>query len=736
MFAQRSRLMTLLMGQGAAVDPITYLFRDTFTTAASAPLTSPRTCEPGPGTMTITDSANKLAIASGKLTCTGKTTNEADPTAVSVDTFARVRGLCTLGLWNQGATQSKLGFGNNAGSTASPLVHAIVPSNTSLYTATALDEMLMVSTITTGTDYQYAIVLRSPGAWYFVRGGAQYPDWTLIWVDGTTTTTPLRLAVGPWTADADYKIDYMALTQLAAPWDNQNGIALGITASPATGAQILMVADGIVEFTWTPASSEVMEFDVRRTDADNRWIIRCDQAGGTIKLIERNAGSETERATYNIAWTVGAARRLVVSCLDQEIRVYWTTYLVLSYTSASFNKTATLAAVAGFATGANLISWPRTFTGTTVPTVTTELLSSIYVSTDGNDGTGTGKVTAPYLTLAKALTVASSGATIYIADGSYAEDNGGGKLTITNVAASAITIQPLLGVAGDVTISNQVAFSSASHVSIKWLKLSAGVAVTGGDNITCDTCTITGPVTGGGNCDAVTFTDCAVTDTAAAYAVTAATNWTISGGSSTITDNGTTVQFSGELSLYTTTFLMEDHTVTHPADKTGHSIFISTGTDGSVVDNVTLVSSYDYGLVLKECNDVEVKNCHLTGGTEAALLFKAATNCNVHDNEFIASDGAGITLNANSATGNKSGDNTITGNTFTVTGTANIFEWGDAAADSGGCVCDTNTYKISGTTGNYGSVYGNASSLTTIAELRTNWLNYDVTTNDANSTES
>lgn len=51
--------------------PQVYQLLDQFLTNAGAPLTTPRTCEPGPGKLVITDTANKLSIASQALACAG-----------------------------------------------------------------------------------------------------------------------------------------------------------------------------------------------------------------------------------------------------------------------------------------------------------------------------------------------------------------------------------------------------------------------------------------------------------------------------------------------------------------------------------------------------------------------------------------------------------------------------------------------------------------------------------------
>src|SRR4051812_47884252 len=48
------------------------------------------------------------------------------------------------------------------------------------------------------------------------------------------------------------------------------------------------------------------------------------------------------------------------------------------------------------------------------------VVSTIHVSSAGNDETGTGSLGAPYATLAKAVTVAADGDIISVASGTYA----------------------------------------------------------------------------------------------------------------------------------------------------------------------------------------------------------------------------------------------------------------------------------------------------------------------------
>src|SRR3989338_7421083 len=71
-----------------------FLLQDEFTTTASAPLTSPRTAEPGPGTLTITDTTNKLSILNSKAVFNLNTFG--DPALWSTTSFTRTAGRASI----------------------------------------------------------------------------------------------------------------------------------------------------------------------------------------------------------------------------------------------------------------------------------------------------------------------------------------------------------------------------------------------------------------------------------------------------------------------------------------------------------------------------------------------------------------------------------------------------------------------------------------------------------------
>lgn len=205
--------------------------------------------------------------------------------------------------------------------------------------------------LTWNTYHEYILVARSLGMFYILDGKLLYVS-TL----GNGTFYP---AIDVYRDGVN--VDYMRVYQLPAPWDSDYGIAVARVASPAVNEEISSEANAIIEMTWQAATGETWELSVRRTDADNRWLARCDQAGGTIKIIERNGGTETERSSAAQTWTNGTSYRLVVTQDSTTIKTYVDNVPKNSYASATFNQTAT--GVITNKAGVNLVAWPRTLSG-------------------------------------------------------------------------------------------------------------------------------------------------------------------------------------------------------------------------------------------------------------------------------------------------------------------------------------------------------------------------------------
>lgn len=338
-WAQQSSLL-LLAGK------VKYLFLDRFTTDKAAPLGATRACEPGPGTWTVTDTEDKISISGGRLTFSGGKAAPAygDP-MVRGGSVGNAGGTAIFGTVTSNSGAATFGYG--AG-TANPGFRFSNATNVAADTGSSAN----LEAITLPQELAAIIRPGGVGGWAVRRspGGT----WNLQWVTVTgPNTNPLVASY-----NSAIVVDNVRATVLPA-WANEANIYTSYVASPANPQAATMTADGLVYVTWTPAAGETLELDVRRTDADNRWIHRCDQAGGTIKIIERNAGAETERASGAQTWTAGTAYRIGIVAVGQSIRQLVGTTTRNTYTSAAFNVEATGVGLAGHATATNLYCWPR-----------------------------------------------------------------------------------------------------------------------------------------------------------------------------------------------------------------------------------------------------------------------------------------------------------------------------------------------------------------------------------------
>ena len=349
-----TRLLLRLMQ--ATRGGVSYLLRDEFTTTASAPLTSSRTSEPGPGTLTITDTANRLSIASGALTIAPSAT----AFIVNSAAIARAAGLAVSMVVQRppSGTNVPVNFGvtDNSGNPqyASFLINNSI-NNDGIYVNGGF---LIQPVVDYTTIEKYVIIERAAGAFFIIRvADHNY----LVWVDDTVANASPLVTLRSSSASvaaSSHTADSLIATQLTGNWATLYGMATATNTTPTDGSTLTGGADGLIEFKWTPASSEVMTIEFRKTDDSNLFKLVCDQAGGTIKLYRRQAGVDTELNTGKTqTWTVGTARRICIMYHDNIIRTV-VANTPKHNTTDSFNTTATGVKVSGFATGSNLICWP------------------------------------------------------------------------------------------------------------------------------------------------------------------------------------------------------------------------------------------------------------------------------------------------------------------------------------------------------------------------------------------
>ncbi|MGB8212931.1 MAG: right-handed parallel beta-helix repeat-containing protein [Anaerolineales bacterium] len=250
-----------------------------------------------------------------------------------------------------------------------------------------------------------------------------------------------------------------------------------------------------------------------------------------------------------------------------------------------------------------------------------------------------------------------------------------------------------------------------------------GQASSGPTPLTFDNCTINDAGAGGGalqiNGGAVTLTGCLLSNTGAYTCVCLGAD----------ADNGG----------YPTTISMIGCTVSKPGSAAGHAVCIGSGVSQGLIDSLNSLTAYDYGLVIKECTNVEVRNSNIIGAAganaQAAVLFKGATGQNVHNNNITAlgtnPSGNWAVKSEAGGTGDKNANWSLTHNVITAIGpNAQALNLGGASADAGGGVCDYNTYILKNGA-SLGTVYGTV--VNSLAQLQAAWAGYSNPGNDAHS---
>lgn len=272
---------------GAA--PLVYLLRDEFTTDDSAPVASPRTAEPGPGTLTFTQTDGEMSISGGVLAFPAQASPAFGDQRFHAASIGRAAGRAFL-------TRINISSGNNvalefANSGANWATLAEIQDGLSLYFTTSSTLSLLTSggvnngnigIWATSTDYDVAIVLRDTGAFIFIKGGA-YTNWTLLFVvlNGTTSS---NMSPAFWNSAAAGTLEYFRARDVGGVFASDYIIATVRDTSVVSGDLFTGTADGIHDFEITleadPDAADEVSLNFRRQDANNK--IRA--------ILKRNAG--------------------------------------------------------------------------------------------------------------------------------------------------------------------------------------------------------------------------------------------------------------------------------------------------------------------------------------------------------------------------------------------------------------------------------------------------------------
>lgn len=193
--------------------------------------------------------------------------------------------------------------------------------------------------------YDIRAVQQDYGAWSAVKGGA-WAAWTMLFqggarASGSTATNAADTQKIHADIAAAWELDDLIQWDMGGAFGRSFLWGAGNIEPDPTGVTLVSAADLFATVEWSPAAAATCELSIRRTDDDNRWIVRGAESGNTIKLIQREAGVETERASASYTWGTTDKTRIWIRVEGTRI-VFGTDAAQQGvYTSASFNQTET-----------------------------------------------------------------------------------------------------------------------------------------------------------------------------------------------------------------------------------------------------------------------------------------------------------------------------------------------------------------------------------------------------------
>lgn len=178
--------ITLLQQIRNRVPATIYGLRDDFLTPLLPGAITGTIAEPGPSDRTVVDTTNVMSIAAGQLTFNGN--NAAGDPGIWYDAETRDAGLILSGdLQIADVTQiCEFGFDANQAGALTVNAYRISADTLLIYDSGALGPSVYIPL--DSTEYKFAIVLRSTGAYYFWKDNG---NWELLWISDTDSTATI-----------------------------------------------------------------------------------------------------------------------------------------------------------------------------------------------------------------------------------------------------------------------------------------------------------------------------------------------------------------------------------------------------------------------------------------------------------------------------------------------------------------------------------------------------------------
>jgi hypothetical protein len=328
-----NKLLTVLRRRGGAswIESNALLY-DTFATDASAPLTSPRTCEPGPGTLTIVDTGNNSVITGGEWKVTG-IADAGDP--------GLYRDYATGSRFSAGTTlyarlkaknaADRYRFGFDIGGTDTPNNGAILKvlnTRTDCLAQTGHNATPAVPFVD-DAYYDLAIVVRDAG-YYFIKNGE------LIWVEGTETVDVDAINLAPYNAAEDTRCSEIALLPLAdynVAWGGDfTEVTDTISAPAAQNNAFLCAVNYSLSCDFTFEIGKYVQVSARHADSDNQVYWQASTTGG-FTVYEKVLGSSNLLYSSGGTFADGVAANVTSVHEGNTLKVYKDNVLLCTVTT-------------------------------------------------------------------------------------------------------------------------------------------------------------------------------------------------------------------------------------------------------------------------------------------------------------------------------------------------------------------------------------------------------------------
>ena len=355
----------ILPGRDPALSQYDFLLYDTFPRNEAAPLASPRVSEVGGLTLVQTD--GEFYTDANGLNFPAQTTPAwGDQFAVGDVVTRGVGKACIFTVKPTAAGADKkflIGFSpdatpGNPNEAGANYIEFMTTGYLRIWAG--VDALAASDAYAADTTYYVAIVQRTTGAFYLIKGGA-YTTWTLLAVDNAVNAANQYPCLSNYAHSGALKqIADLDLGAYDSRFRGQNTFATSVLTAPAAGATATMLPDAVLEVTVGTAADTAL-IRLRKQDATNYMRVAWN-ATGNLAFASVVNGTPSDLAFVAAGGVANGSR--IVTVMDGAVyKIYVDNALKVTYTDPS-NLFLTATGIEVNAVGAgggisSLIAWPR-----------------------------------------------------------------------------------------------------------------------------------------------------------------------------------------------------------------------------------------------------------------------------------------------------------------------------------------------------------------------------------------